>query len=137
MKVKGIDQDQLTRIVRAVSDSHYGGNIRFNREPERVGNFVHFTLTVRSSYNKGAKRSNTGRRIAACCWHAHRDVMIALFSENPDALLVTAMARYEGRSGFEALYPATGDVNTGSMAQPLYYADACECEGETSVQFDA
>ena len=131
MKVKGIDQDQLTRIVRTVSDSQYGGNIVFKREPEQQGNFLLFTLTVRSSRDKGAKRSNTGRRVAACCWHAHRDVMIALFDANPEALLVTGLARYEGRSGFEALYPATADVNMGSLAQPMYYADACECECET------
>lgn len=130
MKVKGIDQDQLTSIVRGVSVSQYDGNIRFNREPETKGNFVLFTLTVRSSRDKGAKRSNTGRRIAACCWHAHRDVMIAIFNVNPEALLVTAMARYEGRDGFERNYPATGDANIGSAFAPMCYADACECEDD-------
>ncbi len=128
MKIKGISIETLTSVVAIISHQEYRGNITFKRLPEKTGNFVFFTLTVLDSSKPGAKRSATGRRISAACWHAHRDIMLALFEHNPDALLVTAMARYEGLEGFERNYPATGDVNIGSMFEPRCYADACECE---------
>jgi len=128
MKIKGISESRLRGTVRDISDSNYNGNIVFKREPEWIGNFLFFTLTVKTSFEAGARRSARGRRIAAACWHANRDIMAELFSANPDALLVTALARYEGREGFESIYPATGEKNIGSHYEPMAYADACECE---------
>ena len=129
MKVKGITESGLRFIVESVSNLRYNGNIVFKREPERKGNFLFFTLTVRDSSGPGGRRSHSGRRVAAACWHAHRDVMRAMFESYPEALLVTALARYEGRVGFERDFPATGDTNIGSMAAPLPMRYACECDG--------
>ncbi|HEX2616631.1 MAG TPA: hypothetical protein VHL57_03760 [Flavobacteriales bacterium] len=76
----------------------------------------------------GARKSWSGRRIKAACWHAYRDVMIEVFNINPDARIYTGMAKYKGREGFEANYPRTADQNIGSMVQPAYMPDLCECE---------
>ena len=127
MKIKGITTQQLRAIVNQVSDDDYDGNIVFKREPESSGNFVFFTLTVLKSANVGGRRSNTGRKIAAACWHAHRDVMHAIFDLNPDAVLVSALARYEGQEDFLDKFPDTGYTNIGSQYQPLDMEDACEC----------
>ena len=127
MKVKGITEYDLRAIVHTVSCEMYEENLIFKREPERRGNFLFFTLTVRKSADAGGRRSHTGRRIAAACWHAHRDVMKEIFANNPDALLVTALARYEGRDDFNDKFEATGDTNIGSMVQPLSMAEACDC----------
>jgi len=127
MKIKNVTANQLTAIVDEVSREQYDGNIIFKRYPCQIGGFIHFTLRVASSKDDGAKVSASGRRSVALCWHGHRDVMQAIFDAHPDAILVTAMARYEGAEGFDDTYPATGDQNIGSMMQPLSYRDACNC----------
>ena len=128
MKIKGPTVDDLIAAVSIVSREQYDGNITFNRYPEKVGNFTHFTLRVINSRGPGAKVSASGRRSVALCWHGHRDVMIKLFKTHPNALLVTALARYDGVTGFEREYPDTAYQNIGSIAQPLAFEDACRCE---------
>lgn len=122
MKIKGLTEGQLQEIIREADE-----NIIFNREPERIGNFLHFTLRVVSSKGAFAKVSVSGRRSVALCWHGHRDVMRVIFDRYPKALLVTAMARYDGREGFESEYPATGQQNAGSAFNPMPFAYCCEC----------
>ena len=127
MKVKGITEQALRFAVESVSHLRYNGNIVFKREPDRKGNFLFFTLTVVNSRNKGGRRSHSGRRVAAACWHAHRDVMRAIFETAPDAILVTALARYEGAADFADKFEATGDTNIGSAFNPLEMRYACDC----------
>jgi hypothetical protein len=127
MKVKGISASELCAIVREVSGRDYDGNVIFKREPELIGNFLFFTLTVIKSANPGGKRSPSGRKVSAACWHAHRDIMQVIFNSNPDALLVTALARYDGKQDFEYSFPTTGETNIGSMYEPFYMQDACDC----------
>ena len=128
MKVKGLTETQLTDIVNQISTTLYADNLVFNRYPERVGNFLHFTLRVNSSSGKGARRSHAGRRMVSACWHAHKDVMQLLFNRYPDALLVSAMARYAGKTDFQYNFESTGNSNIGSMIQPCNMIDACDCE---------
>lgn len=128
MKVKGITESELRQIVSDVSEFYYDGNLTFKREPETIGNFVHFTLRVNDSSGEGARRSGSGRRTVSACWHAHKRVMLDIFGENPDAILVSALARYEGQGDFLAKYEATGDTNVGSMAAPVAMRYSCDCD---------
>ena len=128
MKIKGIRIEQLINTVLDIGYEHYANNILFKRWPDRTGNFLNFTLTVRKSANAGGRRSATGRKVAAACWHAHRDIMAELFRINPQALLVTALTRYDGAADFYETFESTGDGNIGSIAQPLAMRDACECD---------
>ena len=128
MKVWGTTIEAVTTDVQRVSKERYGGNLRFKREPEKDGRSVSFTLTVKDSRAKGARRSNTGRRIAAACWHCNRDVMLTIFTGNPDARVKTAIADYKGFGDFVDKYPATGRTNVGSQADPMDFEDACNCE---------
>ena len=127
MKIKGITVDDLVAAVSIVSREQYDGNIIFNRSPDRIGNFLHFTLRVINSKGPGAKISHSGRRSVALCWHGHRDVMRELFRNHPTALLVTAVARYDGLMSFDQQYLETGYQNVGSQVDPLLYQEACEC----------
>ena len=95
MKIKGINETDLRAALTDASDEFYNGNLQFRREPEKVGNFLYFTLGVKWCGGKGAHHT-AHMRTASACWHAHRDVMRAIFKRAPDALLVTALARYEG-----------------------------------------
>jgi len=89
---------------------------------------IQFTITVKSSRGKGGKISPSGRRVAAACWHAHRDFMKVLFALYPNAILQTMLATYRGVSDFEENFPSTGNINVGSRMYPSYYKDCCECE---------
>ncbi len=133
MKLKGLAENELVAALNHANTMHEW-NLEFNRHPERKGNFLHFTLRVRDSSKAGAKRSVSGRRLTAACWHAHRDVMRMIFAVNPDALLVTALARYEGLDDFERKFPDTGDLNIGTVFDPLYLSDACLCTTATHMR---
>lgn len=74
---------------------------------------------------------NAGRKVAAVCWHGHRDFFRALFALNSAAEIrshwVGGDIHYTAEN-FERTYQDTGHANIGSMYQPLAYRDACECE---------
>ncbi len=128
MKLWNVPAESLRQIVTEVSDTLYDGNIRFKREPEKAGRALRFTLTVATSKAKGGRRSSSGRRVCACCWHGHRDIMQHIFNGYEDARLQTAQADYKGRADFEASFPSTGDVNIGSQMEPMAFSDACDCD---------
>lgn len=124
MHVWGISADSLAWVVWAVSQNHYGDNLEFKRQPEKVGRAVAFTLTVDRSDGPGARRSATGRRISAACWHAHRDVLRAIFGVCPDARVKSAVADYRGVEDFEEKFDDTGCTDIGDHVE---YRQACEC----------
>lgn len=67
------------------------------------------------------------RRINALCWHGFRDFFTRLFDLEPQAVVVTSLARYEGREGFEHEYPKTAGTNIGSRMFPISITEACTC----------
>ena len=128
MLAYSIPESAIERTVTEISESMYSGNLRIKRLERETRNAIRFTITVYDSRAPGGRISHTGRRVAAACWHAHRDVLQRLFDHFPDARIRTAVADYRGKSGFEQDFPATADNNIGSMFQPMCYADACDCE---------
>lgn len=140
MMVYGATTNDVERALAKANES-YRGNLKFKTGPTESGKKrkkVHFTLSVNGTQPRngapasGSRRTQGGRRVAAACWHAHRDFMEALFDLRPEAVLVSCQARYEGRSGFERDYPETGYNNIGSQFEPLAYRDACDCRGEVT-----
>ena len=71
------------------------------------------------------------RRVAAVCFHGHRDVFRALFERHPAARIVSARARYDGREHFEASYHAQAAGEASPYGYFTSYADACECDDVT------
>ena len=126
MNIKPITTAQMESAL-ATANKAYDGNLTFKTFVPQNNGGVHFTLTVRDSKAPGARRSHTGRRIAAACWHAHRDFMAAIFDLAPDAVLRSYLAVYKGKSGFERDYPATGYANISSIMQPMEHRHACDC----------
>jgi len=124
MKIKGITESQLEQATREASTALYDGNVEL-RNVEHHGPWTHFKLRVNDCHKPGTHLGHQRRTVSAC-WHAHRDVMRAIFRLAPDALLVTALARYEGSEGFEHEFPATGYANVGSMMKPRARHEACE-----------
>lgn len=118
----------LCRIINMMSAVHYDGNV-IGSVPDyphimRDGRkSIRFTLAVRSSFGIGARTSASGRHMPKASWQAHRDVMQAIFDQDPNAVLVTALATYNGRDDFETKFEATGERNCGSMMHPARLRD--------------
>jgi len=110
------DLEQTLRLVNKI----YDNNVTFNRL-EQYGKRVRFTLRVKDSKGKGARRGHTGRRLINACWHVHGDFFDILFKINPRAVIRSA-----GRE-ITKDYGNWEDWNIGSIINPLYYSEACEC----------
>lgn len=133
MQITGITPAEFTEAVTKAG-INYNGNLEAQitsvQSPTRFRARV--VPKTSSSAPKtpapGARLSWSGRCVKAACWHAYRDAMYAVFAINPKARVATSMAVYKGIEGFEAQYPQTGDQNIGSMMQPAYMPDLCDCE---------
>ena len=88
--------------------------------------------TVRLPYQRVSSISRYGeekpRRVAAVCWHGHRDFMRAVFDINPDARLKSALADYRGRDDFERHYQST--YSKWGNAYHDAYGQSCTCANE-------
>ena len=66
------------------------------------------SVTLAVPYGSDAyRRFSRGRRLAAVCWHGHREWMREVFKSAPDAIIITALARYTGSANFEATHADT------------------------------
>ena len=128
MQITGLSLDSFTAIVKEISDACYGGNVIVHQDAHSLSptRFV-ARLRVKDSHGPGARMSWSGRHIPATCWHAYRDVLEAMFLAYPNARAVTMMATYKGLAGFREHYPDTAYKNVGSMMQPAYMPELCEC----------
>lgn len=134
-RVKGLAPEKLkTDLINAVefaSEKHFDGNLTFNRHPEIIGNYVHFTLRVNDSNGKGARFSRH-RKLISACYHAHFWVMCYLYDMQPEMRLSSAMADYKNRKDFYDSYFKTGNRNIGSMMYPMSHSDTCHCSEHDS-----
>lgn len=129
MIVKGLSSEQISNAVTAISKA-YENNVIFKNGPtslNRNGDRVTFALRTVFSKGSGSRRSWTGRRMPVACWHVFRDVCLEIFKINSNAVIRTSIAVYRGASDFFDKYPETGYNNIGSMIQPVYFKDACDC----------
>ena len=105
----------------------------------RRGRALQFTLRPKGEHYR--RRSPGGRRIAAVCWHGHRDFFRTLFWMAPEAKVSTAQTRrlprgerFYTRDTFSERYPRT-DANIGSLFEPARYSDCCDCGSEAVVRW--
>jgi hypothetical protein len=127
MELIGITLAQFETAIANVTAS-YGGNLEIHDDAKSVSSrSSRGRVVVRDSRGPGARRSWSGRHGKWACWHAYRDVMLALFEQNPNARIRTSLAVYDGLDGFEATYPATAYKNIGSMVAPAYMPELCDC----------
>lgn len=133
MQITGITPQQFTDAV-AKASVKYDGNLTAEITSVQSANRFRARVIPKMSSSApktpapGARKSWNGRCLKAACWHAYRDAMYEVFAINPQARVYTAMATYKGIDGFESQYPATADQNIGSMMQPAYMPDLCNCE---------
>lgn len=100
-----------------LTNAQYDSNVEWNRHPNTGG----FTLKVKDSKGKGARRGFSGRRLINACWHVHGDFFDNLFEVVPEASV---------RSRGQVITKEFGnweDDNIGSKMSPLYFSEACDC----------
>ena len=108
-------RDALTEV-----NERFEGNIRF-KTLVPSGKRVSFTLTVNDSKGKGGRRSHTGRRIAAACWHVHGYFFEALLKIDSEIFITSSIGRIDKSGG------NWQNRNIGSIMYPMYYSEACDC----------
>lgn len=118
--------ETLEKALKIVNDK-YDDNIVFKRceAVNNAGTRARFTLTVKDSRKAGGRISHSGRRVAAACWHVHGDFFMTCLAINGSAVIKSA-----GCADIKAGYTrADGqDRNIGSIASPMMYSEACDCE---------
>lgn len=125
MQLRNVTIADFEASVQRVNAS-YGGNLAVHPDAHPKGKGTVGRLWVNDSRGEGARTSWSGRRTKAACWHAFRDVIRDILAHHPDAVIITALARYTA-DNFEDTYPATGEVNIGSMYRPAYMPELCDC----------
>jgi hypothetical protein len=123
MDAWGFTKEDLERVGADVGVRVQAGPTQHGR-----GGVPRVSFTLKLADERYRRRGFTGRRIAAVCWHGHRDFMRACFALNPDGRIKSAMADYAGADEFERLFEGTGARNIGSMVQPMLYREACDCD---------
>jgi hypothetical protein len=123
MLIRNVTDEDLDNALRATNEV-FGGNVGFFHKrhighTRQGGNKYDVRLTVRSSRGPGAARSYTGRRLSAACWHVHGTFFDAL---PPEAEIISAHEDGIHRPG-----DCWFDYQVGSMMQPMYASEACDC----------
>jgi hypothetical protein len=106
---------------------------RYGHTPMDTPQGARFALRVKSQ-DKFHRRSFSGRRLTALCYHGHYHVFKAILEKWPTAKISTKMARYDV-DNFEAEADALGNMNVGSNRVWLDFADACDCRYESLYPF--
>lgn len=143
MIFKNVTPDEVSAIVREVSHQHYGGNLTCEWEtyrhakPTITGNRWRGRIVPLHSDGLGARRSASGRRQRAACWHAFRDVFGAILKAYPQATISTGVlaglrkadktfpTAYTA-SNYHDVFPQTL-VNAGSLIHPIRVDQLCDC----------
>jgi hypothetical protein len=144
MKVWGATEAQIRDTLAETGLKVYGewNDYGARNGIYRDGRALRFRLAVDTTQDRNAdgflpyQRMSTalgvgeGRKIAAVCWHGHRDFMRALFRRAPEARIKTALADYRGELDFERKYPDT--FGAGNHYN-LSYGQACGCSSRVRL----
>ncbi len=132
MKVWYATEDQIREAVEVVGlkihEDWQGKGI------SKDGRALRFRLSVDTArhrdeggflpYQRMSMSRGINRKIAAVCWHGHRDFMRALFEMASEARIKTALADYRGTADFEHKFRSTqGEGNGWNVS----YEQACGC----------
>jgi hypothetical protein len=112
MKVKNITENQLRNALNEVNKEQ-GSKLIFNREPEKIGNFIFFTIKSEKSGIVGSRVSHSGRKLTSASWHSHGFLFDKLLDINEEAIIKTATSTIDKNGGNWT------DFNCGSMFEPV------------------
>lgn len=115
MRVKGITEADLRIYLHNVNAKH-GYKLIFNREPEKRGNYIHFTIRSEKSGIPGARTSWSGRNMVSASWHSHGYLFDEIWEHSPNAII------YSGNMKMTNKEDNWQDRNIGSMINPVMFS---------------
>ena len=132
------DAADLARVRVDYNGGHFGARhewgtaLRHTRKGGLVFRLVLKTVRDKKGNVIFGRIGFSGRRSPGhVCWHGHRAFMRALLTRCPDAVIITAFARYNGLDHFEQTHVVTAYTNIGSQYRPMMMSDACDCDAPT------
>ena len=132
MKVIGLNKSEAFSVVGSVSKKLYSSNLTVSGTDRSNSRRKRCTFSV--SY-VGSKLPGMGLRIHKddllpsnyACWHAHYDVLDALFRDYPNAIVETKWAVYSS-STFDSVSLASAYQMRGKVdGMAIYPTDLCFC----------
>lgn len=132
MLAKNCTMEDLNKALEIVNKK-FDQNVIFNRI-EQAGKNIRFTLRVRDSKLPGHRRgfsfgSRPAKRLTSACWHVHGHFFDALILEvNQNAVIVSRECQLYKQSYNDTVSNNWQDSNIGSVYNPLYFSEACDCE---------
>lgn len=131
VEIRKATKEQI-EIALQETNKLFEDNIIFKKFIARGKNFT-VILTVKNSRKAGARLGVTlsanqkPRHISAACWHVYGTFFDNIIAQNKNAEIITTI----GSKGSVKISTSTGnnwqDINIGSIAKPMYYSEACEC----------
>lgn len=122
-------------LIRGLTDGELHGcadkaKVRINeiREDGRGFRFTIRPIRTPDGRRKYWQRLNhtLERRVHAVCWHGHKAFYDEVFAVNKDAVVITALSRYNGMDDFENKFQDTACHEIGSQMNPCYISEACD-----------
>ena len=126
MIVSGLSAAAVESIVRSVSAHEYGGNVVVESIADKSSSRTprcSVKIGTLDSRAHGSRTTASGRHGRYASWQAFRDILAAIFDQNPAATVRTGIATYKGRDGFEQTFPGTYYRNAGSLYSPAFFGD--------------
>ena len=123
MKIRTEKEGLISEALKKVN-AEFNNNIKLKKydvKKGRKGYLYTVTLTVQDSRGAGSRIGPTGRRVSAACWHAHGRFIDSIFELDPSAIVWTMGIKCDTNSWYWR------DKNIGSIINPLYYSNACDC----------
>jgi hypothetical protein len=128
MLIKNVSKKDLDKALMWVNKK-YSNNITWNNfeQVNKKGDRFRVTLKVKDSHKNGARLGScvthlgNRRHLINACWHVHGNFFDALLVINNKAIIKTAGRTIDINNG------NWEDWNIGSVMEPFYYSEACEC----------
>jgi hypothetical protein len=130
MTIKNVTEKQLDDTLEAVN-LKYQNNVKMTKEPLnesrtrwRIRLFVKDSKGPGHRLGYGTFAFGKKKRLPNACWHVHG----TFFDLLPSCAIIRARNL--------VIHPGDrwNDFNIGSKIVPLYFSDACECNGEVEAQ---
>lgn len=121
MIISNTEERDIDKAFKTV-DKQFKKNLTVTKEAlSGTGKRWRVRLSVKDSRGSGGRIGYTGRRVKAACWHVHGYFFEALpLTSKIKAGNLTIIGGPDGEGNWQ-------DRNVGSIIQPMYYSEACDC----------
>jgi len=119
MKVWGLNPGQIHAVAAKLELDIDNGR--------RDGRAYAFRLIPQSSLAKYSRRTRFGHRVKATCYHGFRDFISVCFSHGAYRVQ-SAHGDWRSEESFVRDLYRLRTLNVGSIMEPAYMADLCDCE---------